>query len=260
LNKFFRALKDPVRSCAIAWRRIFPFGIKPADPEAYRIGSWSYGKAQRTDLLALFPNASSTNIKIIRAGDRRKNLSLEAQELFALCVMVSALGAKRIIEIGTSDGNTTVNLVANAGSGAAITTIDLPTDWKGEYSIAVPETLNNVTCRNEVGRQFRNTVYETSITQILGDSAEIDFSVLGAPFDFAFIDGCHFYKYVRSDTEKCEQSMRDGGVIVWHDYGMIYDVSRAVDEWSAKRGVKVNVISATRLAFARLPKKNLESS
>jgi len=253
MNKFLRALKDPLRSSAIAWRRIFPFGIRPTDPEAYRIGSWSLGKAQRSDLLTLFPNTKSTDIKIIRAGDRQKNLSLDAQELFALCLMVSIIGAKRILEIGTSDGNTTINLVANAAAGATITTIDLPTDWTGKYGIAVPETLNNVTCRSAVGRQFRKSKYETAITQILGDSAAIDFAALKGPFDFAFIDGCHYYGYVRSDTEKCEQCMRDGGVIVWHDYGMINDVSRAVDEWSESRGIPVNVISATRLAFARLP-------
>jgi predicted O-methyltransferase YrrM len=253
MSKLFRGLKDPIRSAAILWRRLFPFGIRPVDPEAYRIGSWTFGTAKRFDLQDLFPDGRLTDIKIFRACDRQKNLSLDSQELFALCVLVSHARAKSILEIGTSDGNTTLNLVANGAPDATITTVDLPTDWNGGYSMKVPETLNNVTDRMTVGRQYKNTVYESSITQVLGDSADIDFASLNGPFDFAFIDGCHYYEYVKKDTENCERVMSSGAVMVWHDYGMIKDVSRAVDEWSKARRIPVRVISATRLAFAELP-------
>ena len=73
------------------------------------------------------------------------------------------------------------------------------------------------------------------------------------PFDFAFIDGCHFYDYVKVDTRNCVSHMKPGGLVVWHDYGMIEDVSRAVDEWSPATGIPVSVVAGTRLAIARMP-------
>ena len=42
-----RAITDPRRAASLAYRRMFPFGIRPKDPEAYRIGAWSYGAAPR---------------------------------------------------------------------------------------------------------------------------------------------------------------------------------------------------------------------
>jgi hypothetical protein len=47
--------------------------------------------------------------------------------------------------------------------------------------------------------------------------------------------------------------MKPGGLIVWHDYGMIEDVSRAVDEWSRETGISVSIVTGTRLAVAKMP-------
>ena len=64
----------------------------------------------------------------------------------------------------------------------------------------------------------------------------------------AFIDGCHAYEYVRKDTENALRAVRKGGVVMWHDYGMIKEVSRAVDEFA--RQLDVKVIRGTRIALA----------
>ena len=66
-----------------------------------------------------------------------------------------------------------------------------------------------MTERAKVGGQFKNTPYESKIRQIFADSAALDFSKLGGPFDLAFIDGCHFREYVRKDTESADFSRRD---------------------------------------------------
>lgn len=248
-----RAMSDPKRAASLAWRRMFPFGIKPKDPEAYRIGSWSFGKANRVDLRDIFPGIEAADIKVFRSYDRKRDLSLDAQEVLALCAIASHLGGSSVIEIGTSDGNTTLNLVANSKSDARVTTVDLPEDWKGGFEIAVPEMMKNVTDRGRVGAQYRSSAHAGQVVQVLGDSAKLDYAQLPGPFDLAFIDGCHFYDYVKVDTENCFAHMRPGGAIVWHDYGMIEDVSRAVDEWSEKTGIPVSVVAGTRLAIARIP-------
>jgi predicted O-methyltransferase YrrM len=248
-----RAMADPKRALSLAYRRMFPFGITPKDPEAYRIGAWSFGDAPRVDLRDIFPGIESADIKVFRSYDRKRDLSLDAQEVLAMCAITSHIKAKSIIEVGTSDGNTTLNLVANGAEGARITTLDLPENWQGGFEIHVPEMMKNVTDRDRVGIQYRQSPYQPQVTQVFGDSAKLDYNQLPGPFDLAFIDGCHFYDYVNIDTQNCQKHMLPGGVIIWHDYGMIEDVSRAVDEWSAKTGLPVKVVAGTRLAIARVP-------
>ena len=75
-----RAISDPRRAASLAYRRMFPFGIKPKDPEAYRIGAWSYGDAERVDLRDVFPGIEAADIKVFRSYDRKRDLSLDAQE------------------------------------------------------------------------------------------------------------------------------------------------------------------------------------
>jgi hypothetical protein len=140
-------------------------------------------------------------------------------------------------------------LLANAAPDARLTTIDLPENWEGDFEIHVPEMMKNVTDRSAVGRQFRDTEFARRIVQVYGDSAKLDYSKFEGPFDLAFIDGCHFYDYVVSDTTNVMEHMNDSGVILWHDYGMLEDVSRAVDEFMK---IGVDVISGTRIAVARV--------
>jgi predicted O-methyltransferase YrrM len=248
-----RALSDPRRAASLAWRRMFPFGITPKDPEAYRIGSWSFGAAERVDLRDIFPGIQAADIKVFRSYDRKRDLSLDAQEVLAMCAIASHIRATSIIEVGTSDGNTTLNLVANGAEKARITTLDLPENWEGGFEIHVPEMMKNVTDRSRVGIQYIESAYAHQVTQVFGDSAKLDYTKLAGPFDLAFIDGCHFYDYVQIDTKNCEKHMKPGGVIIWHDYGMLEDVSRAVDEWSKQTGIPISIVVGTRLAVARMP-------
>lgn len=245
-----RAVSDPKRAASLAWRRMFPYGIVPKDPEAYRIGSWSFGMAPRVHLNEIFPGIEATDLRIFRSYDRKRDLSLDAQELLAMCAISAQVKARRLIEIGTSDGNTTLNLLANAAEDARITTLDLPEDWTGGFEIRVPEMMKNVTDRGAVGRQFRGTPYADRVVQVFGDSAKVDYSKLEGPFDLAFIDGCHFYDYVVADTRNVLANMRKGGVVLWHDYGMLEDVSRAVDEFA--RDLDIAVAVGTRIAVARV--------
>lgn len=253
LKNIPRAMSDPKRAMSLAYRRMFPFGIKPKDPEAYRIGSWSFGDAQRADLREIFPGIQAADIKVFRSYDRKRDLSLDAQEVLAMCAIASHIKARSIVEVGTSDGNTTLNLIANGAESARITTIDLPENWAGGFEIHVPEMMNNVTDRSRVGIQYRESAYADRVTQVFGDSAKLDYATLPGPFDLAFIDGCHFYDYVKVDTANCQRHMKPGGVIIWHDYGMLLDVSRAVDEWSKETGLPVSVVVGTRLAIAQMP-------
>ena len=246
-----RAIRDPKRALSLGYRRIFPFGIKPKDPEAYRIGAWSFGSASRVDLREIFAGIESANLVVFNSYDRKQDLSLDAQEVLALMAIVSHTKPAKLLEIGTSDGNTTLNLIANAPVGAHITTFDLPEDWDGNYEIRVPKMMDNMTDRNLVGRQYRESKYKSQVTQVFGDSAKVDYGELDGPFDLIFIDGCHYYEYVKKDTENALAHVAPGGTIIWHDYGMLEDVSRVVDP--LMDGMDIRVVAGTRLAITKMP-------
>jgi predicted O-methyltransferase YrrM len=170
---------------------------------------------------------------------------MSPSEVLAVGAMVRILKPDRILEIGTFEGNTTVNLAANAPASARVFTLDLPPDWGRRYALDVPDLHVNAATGNLTGRQFIDSPHTDRITQLWGDSAEFDWDAHG-PFDFILIDGCHSYEYAVSDTRNALRVLRPGGAIVWHDYGMLEDVSRAVDECS--RRIKARAIQGTRLA------------
>lgn len=242
-----RAIREPKRAVTIVQKRLLPFAVLANDPDAYQIiSSWTFGKLPRVRLTELFPGIDAVNVTILRAFDRTPEVSLSTAEILVLAAMAKFMQSKRILEIGTFDGNTTLNLAANSPSDASVTTIDLPPSWNGKLMVEVPKSMFNVTSRSEVGRQFRATEYSDKMNQVFGDSSTINWRDLPIPFDLVFIDGCHYYQYVKLDTQNALIHLKRGGLLVWHDYGIIEDVSRAVDE-TAER-IRVSAIRGTTLA------------
>lgn len=242
--KITALIKNPFKTANLVWRRVFPFGIKPKDQEAYRIGSWSYGNIKREPITKIFPDIKQTNIKLLNTFQREIGTSLDPTECLILCAITKHLNPKNILEIGTYDGNTALNLAANSPEDSTITTVDLPKDYN--QKLDAPDIMTNITDRNIVASQYKNTKYENKIKQIFCDSAKLDYNNL-PHFDIIFIDGCHNYNYVKKDTENALNHTKKGGLIIWHDYGMTEDVSKVVDQTSEK--IKIKAIRGTRLAI-----------
>ena len=126
--------------------------------------------------------------------------SVSLTELAAICSLIQHHRPDRLMEIGTLDGRTTLNIAANSAPSAQIYTLDLP----GQPS----------------GACFLGKALSDKITQLYGDSTQFDFSPFYNSLDFVFIDANHAYDYVLSDSRQAIRLLRDGrGVIVWHDYG-----------------------------------------
>jgi hypothetical protein len=176
--------------------------------------------------------------------------SITAEELCCLLIVAKAVQAKKVLEIGTWDGNTSVNFAANIDGN--VVTVDLPPDFDGDQhkaALTYPNADLYVTDRAQLGRQFHGHSLGPRIHQVYGDSAKIDWSTLGSPFDLIFIDGCHDFEYVASDTANARKHIAPGGAVVWHDYGMLWDVSRVVDLTAhSANELKVHAIEGTRLA------------
>lgn len=245
-----KAVRRPGWALAILRRRMLPFRALARDPDAYQhVGAWTFGDAPRHELTALFPGIEAVDVRIVRAFDRDPRLSVNAAEALALAAIVRFLRPSRILEIGTAHGNTTLNLAANAPEDARVVTLDLPPDAARDAQATVPREMRNAV-GGEAGRQFATHPLRTRIEQRFGDSFRLDWNELPGPFDLVYIDGCHHYPYVRRDSVNALAHLRSGGLIVWHDYGMIEDVSRAADELSDR--IDVSVVRGTRLALGKI--------
>jgi predicted O-methyltransferase YrrM len=242
VKKFVREVNsfdDAVTFC----RRI----LLPVDPRVRQTHSWIWGKLPRLELRAVLPGVEAVSISIMDPCDRKHGMTLDVEELATLVAAVKFWGAKNILEIGTFDGSTALNLAANTPADAHIVTIDLPPDT-GPLSIDVPKDYQFITGGDVVGRRFKqNTEYQKKITQVWADSASLDWSSLPGGFDIIFIDGCHHYDYVLSDTENALSILNPNGLVIWHDYGYFKGVSDVVDETS--RTMKVRAIAGTRIAI-----------
>lgn len=197
-------------------------------------------------LATIFPGIEDVDLEVLHPFRRSRGTSLELDELLALLAVQRFTRATRVVEVGTFDGNTTLNLAVNAGAEGLVVTLDLPpegaatTDYAGTGKPAA-----------FARRQYVGHPAESRIRQVYGDSAVLDWSTFGTTFDLAFLDGDHSSRYVRSDTRKALGVLRPGGLVAWHDYEY-RSVSEVLDA-AAAAGEDIRWIRGTRLAIGRFP-------
>jgi len=140
------------------------------------------------------------------------------------------------MEIGTFDGRTTLNLALN--SDAQVFTLDLPGNMETVFQ--VKGSNEKYMKKQSSGARFSSPPHTglpcvERITQLYGDSASFDFSPWYGKIDLVFVDGAHSYEYVVNDTNIALRLLSpEGGIIVWHDYMVWPDVTRALHELKEK--------------------------
>jgi hypothetical protein len=217
-------------------------GVRKADQHATRLppAAWS-------DLLERKP------IHLVETDKADGNVNLA--ELAILAQAAAAIPAGTIIvEIGTFDGRTTLNLAVNGRAQAHVVTLDLPPDDRALYALAPGE--RQYVDKPQPGARFRDCAppwqaAAPRITQLLGDSATFDWTPYAGRAGLVFVDGSHAYDYVRKDSETAMRLVAKGGMVLWHDYGRWEGVSRALDELEAERKLGLRHILGTSLVFWR---------
>lgn len=157
-------------------------------------------------------------------------------ELLSLVSIIAVQQPRILLEVGTFDGNTTLQMALNAPECAIVHTLDLPPEIPSLIQPILDVDLPFVWDTEKRQRKYQKTPYEKKIVQHFGDSAAYDFNIFSQKgrVDFAFIDGGHSYECVRSDTEKTMQVLSDNAVVVWHDFTPNFTgVFRYLNELSA---------------------------
>lgn len=190
-------------------------------------------------MLSLYPEIEEVTVTMGEVSYRRSNQDpLERFFLGALCQMKKP---RRVFEIGTYDGSTTLVVARNAPE-AEILTLDLP---PGGAATATDEAESRHVAEGGIGSAFARTPEAARITQLYGDSRTFDFTPWLGSVDLVIVDAGHTYPFVKADTETALRLIRDGGAIVWDDYIDLWpDVIRAVDE----AGLPIVRVGGTGLA------------
>ncbi len=198
-------------------------------------------------LTDLWPSPGSVTAAV---GDLRDG-NPTAIELFCLGAIVRGSGARRMFEIGTFDGATTLQLALNSPPDGLVHTLDLPPDAVDctRHPLLLHE--RPYALKPTSGSRFLGTPAQAKIRQLYGDSAVFSAAPFAGRMDLVIVDGSHAMDYVRSDSALARVLARPGGWIVWHDYGVWPDVTAVLDELAAE--LPLVRLEATTLVVGRLP-------
>ena len=191
-------------------------------------------------------------------GARKANGNVRLSELAVLAKAAAAAPAGlSIIEIGTFDGRTTLNLAVNSPADTKVFTLDLPPDVTTRFELEKGE--RQFVEKPAPGERYRRCRAPWSqsavrITQLHGDSAVFDWSPYAGTAGLVFVDGSHTYEYAAGDSETAFRLVASGGMIIWHDYGVWEGVTRALEDLETARQLGLRKIRGTSLAFWRAPK------
>jgi predicted O-methyltransferase YrrM len=163
-------------------------------------------------------------VRFIDAGRAGGNVKL--QELLFICALAQKVGAAKIFEFGTFDGKTSATLAVNLPA-AEIYTIDLPASEIDALPGHISGGDRRLIEKEVIGDYLRLT--DGRVQQLYGDTMTYDFTAFRGQFDFVFIDANHRYDFVLKDSRNALSLLKPGGgTILWHDYGSLKGVTRAV--------------------------------
>jgi hypothetical protein len=149
------------------------------------------------------------------------NVSIE--ELSKICLITRWLQPRCILEIGTYNGMTTLQMALNAPPDCKIYTLDLPKEMQASLPLSELDTYVSKHFREKFGTSTGSYFAgrpDLNIRQLFGDSAKFDYSAaIDGPIDLIFIDAAHDYKNKKTDTENAFRLLAPKGVILWHNYG-----------------------------------------
>jgi predicted O-methyltransferase YrrM len=175
---------------------------------------------QTVNLNKIFPNElEKGRITMENFLGHWGNVSVE--ELCKICLIVRFIKPKAILELGTYNGMTTLQMALNAPKDCVTYTLDLPADLAANLSLSPLDALVSKHLKNKFGTKTGSYFVDRkdlNVVQILSDSATFDYSSLDQKLDIIFIDAAHDYNNKKVDSENAFRMISKGGVIIWHNY------------------------------------------
>ncbi|MBI4323485.1 MAG: class I SAM-dependent methyltransferase [Candidatus Omnitrophica bacterium] len=180
----------------------------------------------------MFPGIERVEVTLADASWEDGNVSMV--ELYLLCAIARHQRIRSALEIGTFRGLVMASLARNTEPDTRLLTVDLRQEDLGRLRrpLALGEAL--YVQKAKIGEKIANLPEElrSRVTQLYGDSTQLDFSPYYGRIDLVFIDGSHQYDYVAHDSQEAFRMRSPQGMIIWQDYLVWPDVTRYLNRLS----------------------------
>lgn len=168
--------------------------------------------------------------------------NISMTELFYIIMAVALFKPRMIMEFGTYNGRTTLNMAINAPN-TQIVTVDLPRHKKNRTKFTL-EDKGNKRGLDETGYvgnkdklwKGQDPEIVNRIVQIWEDTARLKFERYKNVADFLFIDASHSYENCKNDSYNGHKIIKNKGIIFWHDYAGWPGVTEALNEYYNEQG------------------------
>jgi hypothetical protein len=161
-----------------------------------------------------------------------RDLGVSTQELNVLCKVVGHLQPKKVVEFGTAEGRTAVNIANQLPQDGEIITLDFA---------PIPG-------KNDVGFFYWEQPIKTKIKQVFCGVGTWDSRPHRASTEIVFCDACDLMPGMAAEVFQAFSVVKPGGVIFRHDYGS----ARAVTvfwNWLARELPIFNIQGTTLLCL-----------
>jgi hypothetical protein len=219
------------------------------------------GTKSRNEQPTCLPRVAWSNVlqrrKILLTEIRKSNGNVTLGELAVLAQAAAGIRTgTEVIEIGTFDGRSAMNLALNAPWGSPVLTLDLPPHQPTRFQLEEGEGQYVEKRRPGMRlRQCRASLRHSAerIVQLVGDSATFDWSCHFGKAGLVFVDGSHAYDYVQADSKTAMRLVDVDGLVLWHDYGVWDGVTRALEDLERTENLGLRHIRGTSLVLWRAP-------
>ncbi len=196
-------------------------------------------------LAQILPQAENTPVSLLDWRQSYGGILLE--EMAALLKVARVINPSLAFEIGTFQGETTLQLAVNCR--AEIHTLDLPpAGHPGHDAAGRPSDPELDVYPDVPGERFAAYSGPSRIVQHYGDSRTFDYAPFARRAQLVFVDGCHHEEFAASDSEHALRLAAPGGAVLWHDYAdYAPGVMRALDRLAER--VRLWRIAGTSLVL-----------
>ncbi len=169
---------------------------------------------------ALVDQPPAKRIVQMQLPPRRGAGGLTTLETSLLIAATQIVNARRVFEIGTFLGSTTLNLALNIPADGKVLTLDLDARSAGEVTQHPGDKPLTAIHLETAALDFVGSPVAGKITTLTGNSITFDYAPWKDSIDLAFIDGGHDFDTVKSDTENALAIVAKSApsCILWHDY------------------------------------------
>ena len=151
------------------------------------------------ELTELFPGIGGLSVQLTPDQFYRPpSMVLPLSELLTLMALCRYLSPKRLFEMGTFRGDSSLAMARSTAEDARIWTLDIESQGPHLAFCGQPE--------------------EAKVRVLIGDSRTFDFGPYVGQCDFVFVDADHTHAAALRDTETAFRLVKPGGIILWDDY------------------------------------------